>query len=109
MRKLFLIVSMILTFATIEAQTLPSRVEVFMPQILQERIVSTTSVNKLLKDASWGQKSPVKNKRYWVVYSDREENPAYSNPSNNSTIRCKLNFNQEVRIAQIKNGYALVY
>ena len=109
MRKLFLIVSMILAVATINAQTLPSRVEVFMPQILQERIVTTTSVNKLLKDASWGQKSPVKNKRYWVVYSDRSDNPAYSTPSNNSTISSKLNFNQEVRIAQIKNGYALVY
>ena len=54
------------------AQTLPSKVEVFMPQILQQQTVTETEVQKLVADTYWGQKKPVKNKRYWTVYSDRD-------------------------------------
>ena len=109
MKKIQLFILSAFVTLVMNAQTLPSQVEVFMPQILQEQTVSETEVQKLVADAYWGQKKPVKNKRYWTVYSDRDDNPAYANPQSNSTIKTKLNFNQEVRVAQIRNGYALVY
>lgn len=109
MKKILFVISIIFATAAVKAQTLPSQVEVFMPQLLQEQTISTSDVNSLLNDASWGQQKPVKNKRYWVAYSDRKENKAYSTPSISATVKCKLDFNQKVRIAQIKNGFALVY
>ncbi len=109
MKRTLLIIFVLLGTLMVYAQTLPSSVEVFMPQILQKQIITTTDAQNLLKDANWGQKSPVRNKRYWIVYSDRSNNNAYVTPSNGAAVKTKLNFNQEVRIAQIKNGFALVY
>ena len=109
MKHILIAISILIGSIAVNAQTLPQKVEVFTPQILQEQTISTSDVNKLLNDASWGQKTAVKNKRYWVAYSDRSNNNAYANPSSTSAVKTKLEFNQKVRIAQIKNNFALVY
>lgn len=109
MKNILIAISVLIGSVVVNAQTLPSRVEVFMPQILQEQTISTSDVDILLNDASWGQKVAVKNKRYWVAYSDRSDNNAYASPSTTSAVKTKLDFNQKVRIAQIKSGFALVY
>lgn len=109
MKKLILFISTILFTLNANSQTLPEKVSVFMPQMLQEQIITSKDTEKFLSDGTWGQNRPVKNKRYWIVYSDRQDNVAYSKPSKNSPIKEKLRFNQEVRIAKIENGFALVY
>lgn len=108
-RTIFLVLAFKLIVFSIRGQKLPLQVDVFMPQVLQEQILKQTDAESLLKDPFWGQKKAVKNKRYWVVYSDRSDNAAYNTPSSSSMISNKLDFNQKVRIAQIKNGFALVY
>lgn len=49
-----------------------------------------------------------KNQKAWVVFSDRENNTTYSDP-NGSSACGHLDFMDKVYIAQIKNGWALVF
>ena len=108
-KYIYLFIQLTFTAEIAFAQTLPLQTEVFAPQLFQEKTIKESDIENFQKDANWGQKKPVTNKKYWVVYSDRSENPAYTLPQVNSPIKTKLNFNQEVRIARIENGYALVY
>lgn len=55
-----------------------------------------------------GYETSDKTNEYWDVYSDRNHNETYM--SSNGDTRCdELGFREPVRIARIKNGYALVY
>lgn len=83
----------------------------FLPKILLDSDVLKESDAQLLaKDPNYGQNANVPSeKKYWIVYSDREKNQTYSSPST-SAQPCKvLAFNEELRIADIRNGFALVY
>lgn len=109
MKKIYILITFAFLLLTATAQKLPEQVSVFMPQILQKQTITISETEELLSDQYLGQKKSVKNRRYWTVYSDRSENPTYASPQSNAAIVTKLNFNQEVRIAQIQNGYALIY
>lgn len=61
-----------------------------------------------MKTPDFGQRREPKDRRFWIVYSDRDNNPTYESPD--GSVRYKsLNLNDRLRIAQIRNGYALVY
>lgn len=61
-----------------------------------------------MKTADFGQRREPKDRRFWIVYSDRDNNPTYEAPDGATKYK-SLNLNDRLRIAQIRNGYALVY
>lgn len=112
-RLILLFSSFILSIAVVSAQTtppsLPDTCEAFYPEVLLTNSVLTEDVaNALAKSSDFGQNKPPRNKKYWIVYSDRSNNTTFTAPGG-LTPHAKLDFNQKVRIAKIQNGYALVY
>lgn len=89
--------------------TLPDKCQVFYPDVLLSSVVLRESdAMKLERSSDFGQNKPPRNKTFWVVYSDRDENVTYTTPGGDAKFS-SLNLNDRLRIAQIKNGYALVY
>ena len=88
---------------------LPGKCTAFRPESLFGSILFTDVAQKLASSNDYGQNtSGSRGKEYWIVYSDRADNPTYVAPG--STVQfSKLSFNERVRIAKIENGYALVY
>lgn len=102
---LILIASVTSTFA----QTLPDKCSVYKPSVLITRVLRQSDVDKLMKSPDYCQ-SESKNARKepWVVYSDRNDNIAYTTSSSNKVAN-KLQMNEKLRIAAIENKRALVY
>lgn len=96
--------------SSLSAQTsLPDKCEVFYPDVLLSSVVlHEKDAAALEKSADFGQKKAPRNKTFWVAYSDRDDNLTYDAPGSYKKFS-SLNLNDKVRIAQIKNGYALVY
>ena len=112
-RLILLFSSFILGIAVVSAQTtppsLPDTCQAFYPEVLLTNSVLTEDVaNALAKSSDFGQNKPPRNKKYWIVYSDRSNNTTFTAPGGLTPYK-KLDFNQKVRIAKIQNGYALVY
>lgn len=82
---------------------------VWKPKILNEQKSYEELLNVFKKNSEWGQKPKPKTKRYWVVYSDRDQNLTYEQPDTHSNPCGKLSFNQKVYIARIVNNMAQVY
>lgn len=111
MKKVFYILLFAFVSSSLSvAQTvLPNKVDAFLPDCLKELLITERSLTKISKSNGYGQNSNVGEKLYWDVFSDRADNLVYSQPSESSNVVAKLDFNQKVRIAQINNGFALVY
>ena len=60
-----------------------------------------------MKSGDWEQSNTAE--KFWTVYSDRSHNTTYNSPSVSGGKCGELKFNEEVRIAKIENGFALVY
>ena len=89
----------------------PKKCDAFRPDILYSSMLTDRDAKTLAKSRDYFQKTSARGengKEYWIVYSDRNENPAYDSPGSRKVIT-SLKFNEKVRIAQIQNGYALVY
>lgn len=84
---------------------LPTNCEAGLPNILSTNLIKKSDADKLLSSSDYGQSNKVD--KYWIAYSDREENTTYLSPG--GAAYDKLNFNENVRIAKVSNGYALVY
>lgn len=112
MKKLFLSIAFFSVFFSVFAAEittpLPGKCVAFRPEALYTSILFSDVANKLASSNDFGQSSNVKSKEYWIVYSDRANNPTYVAPGSN-TVYKRLEFNEKVRIAKIENGYALVY
>jgi hypothetical protein len=112
-KKIFLSLYIVLFAVASFAQVaLPSRCEAFMPRVLydgttinQSVVESITAATEYLQDDQLSSSQ----KRHWVVYSDRNNNNAYSMPSTVSDVNSVLKFGEVLRIATIENGMALVY
>lgn len=90
---------------------LPSKCEAFRPDILYTPLWTEKDVQTLTKSKNYGQSNSRRGDaghEYWIVFSDRANNATYVAPGSNIVYK-KLDFNEKVRIAQIKNGWALVY
>lgn len=109
-RTLGLLTFTLATGLAVLAQTqLPVQVEVYRPAELSQNLIRQSDIAKLSKSNTWGQKKNPANPKHWVVYSDRANNTTYQSPNKNSGKFDTLKFNEKLRIAQIKDGYALVY
>lgn len=89
--------------------SLPAKCIVFYPDVLQSSVVlSETDASRLERSSDYGQSKSIKNKTFWVAYSDRNANTTYMEPRIGAKCN-ELEFNERVRIANISNGFALVY
>ena len=111
MMKRFLL-SAVLFFAAVSAfaqqPKLPSKCKVWRPQELTRSLYSEKSAENAVSERN-GYGQSVNTKVFWTVYSDRDNNTTYSSSSISSAKFSELGFNEELRIAQIENGMALVY
>lgn len=87
---------------------IPGKCTAFRPESLYGTILYEKRTEKLASSKDYGQTTINRAKEYWIVYSDRAENPAYVAPGS-STVHTRLDFNEKLWIAKIENGYALVY
>lgn len=103
---LLLLSQVTLTFAQ---PKLPDKCKVYYPDVLLSSVVLLEKQAAMLNESSdYGQSKAPRNMTFWVVYSDRDDNTTYTEPGG-STKCSSLAFNEKVRIALIKNDYALVY
>lgn len=116
MKKILILTIVLLAFAfDVMAQvvpTLPKGCEAFLPKILLEtEVLKESDANQLTNDPTWGQNDdPGEGRRkYWIAYSDRQDNPTYYSPSFSSKKYKSLRLSERVIIARIDRGYALVY
>ena len=111
MKRIVLLFSLILTgvSAVFAQPSLPDKCQVFYPDVLLSSVVLTASdAAALEKSSDFGQNKAPRNKTFWVVYSDRDDNPTYTTAGGTAKYK-SLTMNEQLRIAQIKSGYALVY
>lgn len=95
--------------ASSHAQTdLPGSCSAFYPEVLAKKaVIGITDANAISK-GSYGQTPKPASPKHWVVYSDRKDNVTYTKPDGKVKYTT-LGLNEQVRIAKIQNGYALVY
>lgn len=111
MKKLILLFStFVLGITSTFAQTdLPDVCKVFFPEVLlTSSVLTERNANALVNSADYGQNKPPRNQKFWVVYSDRDNNTTYASPGRTTKYKT-LGFGQKLRIAKIQNRYALVY
>ncbi len=88
---------------------LPEKCQIFYPDVLlSNAVLFEEHVAALEKSPDYGQGKAPRNRTFWIVYSDRNDNVTYDAPGS-TTKYSSLSLNDRLRIAQIKNGYALVY
>lgn len=108
-RSLLTVILFYAGVALLPAQELPDICHAFLPKvILESNVLKESDANKLLADPYLGQKEE-STKRYWVAYSDRDNNTTYKNPNLKGEVHSNLQMNELVRIAEIKGRAALVY
>jgi len=97
------------------AQKLPKQCKVWLP----EYIANTTKpqpdwtksqkwqdfVVAKIKSNNFGKENTI----VWQVYSDRANNKTYTEPSVSSAAHSKLRFMEQLNVADIQDGFALVY
>ncbi len=111
MKRVFYILFIVFAYSiqAVGQIALPNQVSAFIPDCLKERLIMENTLSKVSKANNYGQNSITGEKKYWDVFSDRDDNLVFSQPSSSSSVVTKLKFNQRVRIAKIDNGFALVY
>lgn len=107
MKRLTIFLFIALCAVSLTAQTLPNKCMVSKPSVLVTKMLRDADVKKLMSSTDYCQ-SESRNKMFWIVYSDRDNNVAYTTPTG-YTQACTLNMNEKLRVAQIENKRALVY
>ena len=108
-----LTVAFLLSTSCFAQLALPGSCKAFLPNVLSStgsrsiHLLSEEEAEKIGSSTDFGQKGP-KTNEYWQVLSDRDENAVYQSSTSNSVIG-KVNFNDELVIAEIKDGRALVF
>ena len=103
MNKYISCICAILLSVTGKAQTgLPGQCQAGMPKILNSELIKEKEIKQFLGTSDWGQSQKVD--KYWVVYSDRENNITYNKPNKSSGRFSSLNFNEELHIAKLRNS-----
>ena len=82
-------------------------VTVSKPAVL-DRDILKESESKTVLQKPFGQDGRKTGLSYWTVFSDRNENPVYMT-ADGKNVCGKLMYGEKLRIADIKDGYALVY
>jgi len=114
--KYILLVSICLLICGLSsAQKLPKQCKVSLPEYI-------ANTNKVQPDWANSQKwqdwvvAKIKSNDFgkpntivWKVYSDRANNKAYTEPNASSAVHSTLGFMDQLNVADIQNGFALVY
>ena len=105
----------LLIYGLSPAQMLPKQCKVSLP----EYIANTNKVQPdWSKSQKWQDWAVAKIKRndfgkqntmVWTVYSDRANNKTYKEPNRSSLVHSTLDFMEQFNVADIQNGFALVY
>ena len=114
--KLTLLISMCLLICGLsEAQTLPRQSRVWLPEYIANTNKFQPDWTKSQKWQDWAV-TKIKiddfgkpNTLVWKVYSDRANNKTYTEPNTYSSIHSTLAFMEQLNVADIRNGFALVY
>ena len=112
MKHLLLAIVFLLCVNDLWGQTqLPGKCTAYYPDILlRSRVLYQKDADAISEGkGNYGQNRVPQAQKHWVVFSDRDENITYSEPSSRSSKFSKLAMNEELRIAQIKDGFAQVY
>ena len=115
-KRLLLFITMYLLICGLSsAQRLPKQPQVWLP----EYIANTNKVQPdWLKSLRWQDWVVAKIKRddfgkrntlVWKVYSDRANNRTYTEPDALSNVHSTLEFMEQLNVADVRNGFALVY
>lgn len=103
MKKANILIGLIIATLSCTAQVkLPELCQVGMPRILNSELIKEREIKQFLASPDWGQSQKVD--KYWVVYSNRENNITYNKPSKSSGRFSSLNFKEELRIAKLRNS-----
>jgi hypothetical protein len=105
--KIKFLILFIFSFGLLSAQTKPTKCTAFLPDVLCRTTIFLRDVEKL-PQMGYGQDAE-STKKYWDAYSDRCDNVLYQEPNKKKPNGKTLNFNERVRIASIKNGFAEVF
>lgn len=91
-----------------QTPTLPAQCKAWLPKAMDETILMEQEIKRVMALPDFGMSERATNK-YWVVCSDRVDNPTYVAPQSGAAQYMTLGFNQMLTIAEVRNGYALVY
>ena len=109
MKKLIIgSVTLFLTVMALAQPKLPGQCEVWLPKVIDKEVIKKSDAETVLRKP-YGQNLVSGEKHYWIVFSDRDNNPAYNAPKKGALQCSTLSFNERLIIASIKDGYALVY
>lgn len=86
---------------------LKGMVSVAKPAAFDRDILKASDTKSILKPP-YGQDGRKSGLSYWVVFSDRENNTAYMTPDGKTPCGA-LKFGERLYVAEIQNGYALVF
>ena len=107
MRKFIILFILTMAYiATIAAPALPST-GMPKPKVFADDLLKKSAVLAFLNSPNFTPNS-LSNK-VWVVYSDRDNNPTFMQPSFSSAQCTTLKFNETLKVAKVQNGFALVY
>lgn len=87
---------------------MPSTCSAFAPSLLLGNSLSVNDVDSISVDNLWGQ-TEASTQKYWIVFSADNNIPVRSQPYEYASIVSRLNISVKMRIAEIKNNYALLY
>lgn len=109
MKRLAFLFIYLLCVCGMQGQTieLPNKCEVVRPNILKHALLRQSDIDRLMNSGDYGQKM-TSEKKFWVVYSDRDNNVAYKT-STSKEEATSIPMNTKLRIALIENKRALVY
>ena len=97
------------------AQNLPKRCKVSLPEYIANTSKVQSDWEKSQKWQDWAV-AKIKSNDFgkantivWKVYSDRANNKTYTEPNASSAVHSTLGFMEQLNVAEIRNGFALVY
>jgi len=114
--KISLLVSMCLLICGLtSAQKLPKQSQVWLPEYIANTQKYQSDWLKSQKWQDWAVEKiksgnfGKRNTLVWKVYSDRANNKTYNEPDINSGVQSMLEFMDQFNVAEIRNGFALLY
>lgn len=114
MKRLFTSLILLISFAHAYAQEL-DHFEAWCPKYIREPNGNPTGITDNMDWQQWCEAKVRKGdlgentSSVWIVYSDRENNATYTSSSLTSPTGKKLTMGQELYVAKVENGAALVF
>ena len=115
MKILAVVFSLFITIC-VTAQTLPEYRKVGMPEYIHNPQSNPLGKKSVDSWQDWCEDQILNDNlprsgdlTAWDVYSDRANNKTYVSPSSDSEVHSSLSFGEKLWVADVRNGYALVF